>query len=228
MSSKVAIKPVPSRRTPAMGARIPPAAAPIKRFTRPNILVKKKKAMIPISPGEAVWRPLGRRFEVGAVNSPRTTPTMADTPSTMPWSNRPILNWGTMIFRIMRPATRSVSLPSRPYPTSMRILRSFFATNNSTPLSTSFWPICQPSTTARENSSRTCPSREGMVSTTIWVESVCSNLDKADSSWFDMEGWIILARSFTRPLRGGTSKADTGWANTNRVNAAAKILSDQR
>jgi len=73
----------------------------------------------------------------------------------------PLLELGEMIPRMIRPETRSVSLPSRPRPTSIRIFRSCFAISRMAPLSRPFCPIFQASATFIENTSRFSPGQSG-------------------------------------------------------------------
>ena len=87
----------------------------------------------------------------GAGNgSPSITPMIFSTPSEMPPEKSPFRNFGVMISLMMRLAVTSVRLPSRPYPTSMRSLRSSLATTRSAPSSIFLRPIFQASATRIE------------------------------------------------------------------------------
>ena len=60
---------------------------------------------------------------------------MSSTPRVTPPLKSPALKRGAMALRMIRPETASVSVPSLPYPTSIRILRSLGAIRRRTPLS---------------------------------------------------------------------------------------------
>src|SRR5271166_6269429 len=60
---------------------------------------------------------------------------MSSTPRVTPPSKSPALKRGAIALRMMTLETASVSVPSRPYPTSMRIFRSFGAISRRAPLS---------------------------------------------------------------------------------------------
>ena len=66
---------------------------------------------------------------------------------------------------------------------SIRTFRSAREMSRMAPLSRPLCPIFHCSATRMENSSKTSPSRDGMVSTTIWVDSFCSKSFKRTSSW---------------------------------------------
>ena len=133
----------------------------------------------------------------------------------MPPSKSPALNFGVIRLRIIRAASTSGSVPSSPYPTSMRILRSFGTTSTRTPLSLPFCPIFHASKTRVAYSSTLSPPIEGTVSTTTWLVVL--------SSWaFDIAtirsraaGDRISASSTTRPDRYGISAAGTAAAQSH-------------
>jgi hypothetical protein len=72
-----------------------------------------------------------------------STVTMSSTPRTTPSVKSPRWNHGTIALVMMTFDSASVSVPSSPYPTSIRTRRSFGATSSSTPLSVSASPSCQ-------------------------------------------------------------------------------------
>jgi hypothetical protein len=67
--------------------------------------------------------------------SPVSTSAMSRTPFLMPPAKSPSRKRGRIAFSMMILDRASVSVPSRPRPTSMRTLRSFGATMSNTPLS---------------------------------------------------------------------------------------------
>lgn len=64
--------------------------------------------------------------------------TIALTPAVTPPGKSPVRNRGTISFLMIWADRASVKAPSKPYPTSMRTLRSPIAINNRAPLSVPF------------------------------------------------------------------------------------------
>src|SRR6185437_1648150 len=79
----------------------------------------------------------------GAAPVPPSATSIAEVPSMMPRANCPWRKAGTMSRSMMLRLSASVSLPSRPEPTSMRTARSFGATMRSAPVFLPFSPIPQ-------------------------------------------------------------------------------------
>src|SRR6202165_249470 len=106
----------------------------------------------------------------GAGNfSPSMTPMIRATPAEMPPAKSPFLNFGVMTSSMMRFAVTSLSAPSRPYPPSMRSLRSSLATTSSAPSSIFLRPIFQVSATRIENCSMVSGAVVGTISTATWL-----------------------------------------------------------
>ncbi len=92
--------------------------------------------------------PAPRQSSRGAgKGSPRTTLIMRTTPAEIPAAGLPVRKSGMMVSSMMRREVRSVSAPSSPRPTSIRIPRSSIATSNNAPSSTPLRPSCHASTT---------------------------------------------------------------------------------
>ena len=104
----------------------------------------------------------------------------------------------------------SVMVPSRPYPTSMRIFLSLGATINKTPLSLPFCPSFHVLNTVTAYSSIETPSRVGTVSTAIWLVVFSSWAFRLAVTALRVSSERICALSVTRPVRKGTSTAKAG------------------
>ena len=105
--------------------------------------IRPKKARTIISAGSMSCVALARAARcLYSSASPVSTCTTSCAPRLMPPGKSPARKRGRIEFWMMKFEIRSVSVPSRPYPTSMRTLRSFGATISNTPLFLSFWPIC--------------------------------------------------------------------------------------
>src|SRR5580693_3440313 len=137
--------------------------------------------------------------------SPSTTRMMRSTPAEIPPAKSPFLNFGVMISSMMRFEVTSVSAPSRPYPTSMRSLRSFLAMTRIAPSSVFLRPTFQASATRIEYCSMVSGAVVGTIRTAIWLPfrasksfRVCAN--EAMSPLESVAVW-----STTRPVSGGTA-----------------------
>src|SRR5574340_275383 len=135
---------------------------------------------------------------------------MAWTPAVMPAGTSPALNRGTISFRMICADRASVSTPSSPYPTSMRIFRSLIATRSRAPLSVPLTPNFQVVATRWEKSNSGSPSNEGTMSTATWLDVFASCVCRSAESWTATADGRTRARSTTRPLSGGTSSASAG------------------
>ena len=100
----------------------------------------------------------------------------------MPPAKSPSRNRGVIVSSMMRFATRSVSAPSRPQPTSMRSARSSFATSSSAPSSGFSRPSFQASTTRIEYCSIASGCVVGTISTAICAPLRASNAASFSSS----------------------------------------------
>ena len=76
-----------------------------------------------------------------------------------------------------------------------------------TPLAAPCWPIFQASATLMLKSAIASPSRVGIVRTTTWCVVSCSNCDNCFSSLSFLSGVRSPARSLTRPVKAGISRA---------------------
>src|ERR1700761_423843 len=145
-----------------------PASLPSKARERPPTMMATKRRM-----GNRSSRSAGSLklcVGSGAGNgSPSITEIIRPTPSEMPPAKSPLRNFGVMISLMIRLAVASVRLPSRPYPTSIRSLRSFLATTRSAPSSIFLRPIFQASATRIEYCSMVSGAVVGTIKTAIWL-----------------------------------------------------------
>ena len=100
-----------------------------------------------------------------ASSSPSIDFMIASTPASMPPAKSPLRKRGATMSAMMRRDSASVSVPCTPRPVWMRILRSCWATTNSTPSSTPLRPSFHSSVTRPAKSSIASPSSVGTSST---------------------------------------------------------------
>src|SRR5256712_9728873 len=108
-----------------------------------------------------------------------------------------------MASRMMAAETMSVITGSRPYPTSMRSLRSFKKTTSTTPLSTPLRPTFHCSARRMETSSRLSPSSEGKIAMTICAPVARSRSASLLSSRWRSAADRTPAWSLTRAVGAG-------------------------
>ncbi len=106
--------------------------------------------------------------------SPSITRIMRLMPAVTPPAKSPLLNFGEISSSMMRREVTSVSAPSRPYPTSMRSLRSFLAMTSNAPSSIFRRPIFQASATRIEYCSMVSGSVVDTIRTAIWLPFLAS------------------------------------------------------
>ncbi|MNN50724.1 hypothetical protein D3C81_1653240 [compost metagenome] len=110
-----------------------------------------------------------------------------------------------MISLMMRLAVASFSAPSRPYPTSMRRLRSSLATISKAPSSTFLRPSLHCSTTRRAYCSIGSSPVVGTINTASWLPFSFSNACSFPSRAAACAGVSVADWSVTLALRGGTA-----------------------
>ncbi len=140
--------------------------------------------------------------------SPSTTAIMRSTPATMPPAKSPSRKRGVMVSSMMRFATRSVSAPSSPRPTSMRSARSCIATRSSAPSSGFSRPSFQASTTRIEYCSISSGCVVGTISTAICAPFRASKAASFGSRLARSAAVSVPARSVTRASSGGIGCSD--------------------
>src|SRR5688572_16987365 len=127
----------------------------------------------------------------------------------------------------MRLATASGIAPSRPRPTSMRSLRSFFATTSRTPSSTRVRPSFHASNTRIANCSITSGWVVGTIRTATWLPLRASKSASFASSPARWSAASVLVRSVTRVLSAGTATSAASHCGRSD-NAAASSARDAR
>ena len=105
----------------------------------------------------------------------------------------------------MRLAIASGNAPSKPYPTSMRTRRSFFATIRYAPSSTPLRPSFHASSTRMPNCSISSGWVVGTMSTAIWLPFFASKAASLLSMRFTASPDSVPVRSVTRAVSGGTA-----------------------
>ena len=121
-----------------------------------------------------------QRGSGGGNSSPSMTPITRSTPASMPAPNSPARKAGRIVSSMTRFETRSVSAPSRPRPTSMRIRRSCCAMSRIAPSSTPLRPVFQASATRIEYCSISSGCVVGTMSTATWDPlRVCRSMRRA-------------------------------------------------
>ena len=157
--------------------------------------------------------------------SPSTTAIMRSTPAAMPPAKSPSRKRGVMVSSMMRLATRSVSAPSRPRPTSMRSVRSCIATRSSAPSSGFSRPSFHASTTRIEYCSISSGFVVGTISTAICAPFLASKSASCDSRLVRSALVRVPVRSVTRDASGGTGCRSCAVAAAdpaaNAIHAAA-------
>ena len=123
---------------------------------------------------------------------------------------------------MIRLQAASVSAPSRPYPTSIRNVRSSFATTRSAPSSTFFRPGFHCSATRMAYCSIVSGAVEGTMRTATWLPFLASNDRNACSRADTCSPVRVAVRSVTRPPAGGTGTCAP--AATARQSASASTI----
>src|SRR4030095_10293670 len=118
-----------------------------------------------------------------------------------------------MVSLTMRPAIASGMTPSSPYPVSMRMRWSSFATISIAPSSTPFRPSFQASATRIPNPAMSSSSVVGTISTAIWLPLRASNACSFCSSAATWSALRVPVRSVTRARGGGTAIAARGTSS---------------
>ena len=157
---------------------------------------------------------------------------MRSTPAAMPPAKSPSRKRGVMVSSMIRLATRSVSAPSSPRPTSMRSARSCIATSSSAPSSGFSRPSFQASTTRIEYCSIASGCVVGTISTAICAPFLASKAASFASRPERSAGVSVPTRSVTRDSSGGTACSDCATAAAGtaaaRSHAAATAASASR
>src|SRR3990172_13264918 len=120
-----------------------------------------------------------------------------------------------MMSAVMRFATASGTAPSRPRPTSSRILRSSLATSSSAPSSTALRPSFHCSTTRIEYCSIASGCVVGTIRTAIWLPLAASNAASFCSRASRCCGLSVLVRSVTRAVSGGIATSAPALASSS-------------